>query len=100
MTVRAQPDYPEAIQRIGDIVDAMLGNKEDAVKRGRRAVELMPISRDAIVGPTFVRGLAIIYGLVGERDLAFEQLEAVTRIPGYTSYGELRLDPIWDSLRA
>jgi len=36
---------------------------------------------------------------VGEIDLALEQLEAVTKIPGGPSYGELRLDPMWDPLR-
>ena len=98
ITVRGQPDYAEAIKDLG-IVDAILGHKEDAIKEGKRAVELVPVSRDAIVGPVFLRGLAVIYALVGEKDLALEHLETVIRLPSYMSYGELRLDPDWDSLR-
>ena len=81
------------------IVDAILGHKEDAIKEGKRAVELMPVSRDAIVGPVFLRGLAVIYALVEEKDLALGHLETVIRLPSYMSYGELRLDPTWNPLR-
>ena len=41
----------------------------------------------------------MICAQVGETDLALEQLEAVTKIPGGPTYGDLRLDPSWDSLR-
>ena len=43
--------------------------------------------------------LAVIYAWCGETDLAFEQLEATARIPSPLSYGELKLNPWWDSLR-
>ena len=41
----------------------------------------------------------MICAWAGETDLALKQLEAVTKIPGGPSYGELRLDPMWDPLR-
>ena len=43
--------------------------------------------------------LAVIYAWVGEKDLAFKQLEEVLRIPSEVSYGQLRLHPYWDPLR-
>ena len=41
----------------------------------------------------------MICAWAGEHELALEQLEAVTKNPGGPSYGELRLDPMWDPLR-
>jgi TolB-like protein/class 3 adenylate cyclase len=96
--VAAQPDYPEGLCIFG-IADAALGNKEDAIREGRRAVELLPVTKDAIIGPKLVQYLALIYAWTGEKDRALEQLAVATRIPGYLSYGQLRLHPDWDSLR-
>jgi len=93
-----QPDYAEALCVLG-MADAALGNKEDAIREGRRAVELMPVSKNAIEGALLIRYLAVIYASTGEKDLAFEQLAIAARIPGYLSYGELRLHPRWDPLR-
>jgi hypothetical protein len=42
---------------------------------------------------------AIICGWIGERELALEQLEAFTKAPGYHTYGNFRLSPMWDPLR-
>src|SRR5947207_3547604 len=96
--VAEQPDYPEGLCVLG-MADAALGNKEDAIREGRHAVELLPVTKDAIIGPLLVKYLALIYAWTGEKDLAFEQLNMATRIPGYLSYGQLRLHPYWDSLR-
>jgi serine/threonine-protein kinase len=81
------------------MVDAALGHKEDAIREGRRAVELLPVTKDAVIGAQLVQNLALIYAWIGEKDLAFQQLAIATSIPGYLSYGELRLHPRWDSLR-
>ena len=96
--VREQPAYAEAFTALG-MADARLGYKEDAIREGRRAVELSPVTKDSIVGPLLVEDLALIYTWAGEKDLAFEQLAIVARIPGYLSYGNLRLHPYWDPLR-
>ena len=93
-----QPDYAEALCVLG-MADAALGNKEDAIREGRRAVELMPVSKNAIVGALFIKYLALIYAWTGEKDLAFEQLTVAAKLPGFLSYGELRLHPYWDPLR-
>ena len=98
--VREQPDYPQAWSGLG-LVDAGLGRKEDALREGRRACELLPIIKDAWEGPVLAENLAEIYARTGEKDLALQQLEKLTRIPcnGGMTYGELKLDPRWDGLR-
>jgi TolB-like protein/class 3 adenylate cyclase/Flp pilus assembly protein TadD len=93
-----QPDYAEALCVLG-MADAALGNKEDAISEGRRAVELLPVSKNAIQGSSLIKYLALIYAWTGEKDLAFQQLAVAARTPGFLSYGELRLHPRWDALR-
>ena len=95
--VRDQPDYAPAWSLLGRI-DAALGRKEEAINEGRRACELLPISKDAWAGPYYVKDLALIYAWTGENDLAFEQLALLA--PKGLHYGELKLDPEWDALRA
>jgi len=96
--VAEQPGYAEALCVLG-MTDAVLGHKEDAIQEGRRAVELLPVTKDAIIGAQLVQNLALIYAWTGEKDLALKQLAVVTSIPGYLNYGELRLHPRWDPLR-
>ena len=96
--VAEQPNYAEALCVLG-MADAALGNKEDAIREGRRAVELLPVTKDAIIGAQLAQNLALIYAWTGEKDLALQQLAVATNIPGYLSYGELRLHPRWDPLR-
>jgi tetratricopeptide (TPR) repeat protein len=81
------------------MAEAALGNKEAALRAGRKAVELEPISRDALDGPVFVGLLGVIYSWTGEMDLAVQQVEAATSVPSFWSYGTLKLHPYWDSLR-
>ena len=78
---------------------SFLGRKEDAVRAGEHAVELMPSSKDAIVGPHIGTELAKIYARVGETDKALDLIEEVLSIPCEFSVGLLRLDPVWDPLR-
>jgi TolB-like protein/class 3 adenylate cyclase/Tfp pilus assembly protein PilF len=96
--VHEQPDYAEALCVLG-MTDAATGRNEDALREGRRAVELVPVTKDAVTGAELLRNLAIIYAWTGEKDLALKQLEEVVRIPGPISYGQLRLHPWWDPLR-
>jgi len=96
--VRDQPDYAEGLCALG-VIDAALGNKERAIREGQRAVELMPVSKNAIEGPLLIKYLALIYAWTGEKDRAFKRLDEAAKIPGYLSYGQLRLHPIWEPLR-
>ncbi len=96
--VEKQPDYGIAICALG-LIDAMLGNKEDALREGKRAEELIPVTKDAALGSEVMAFNAIISGWAGEKDLALEQLETVLKNPSYLSYGQLKLQPYWDPLR-
>jgi serine/threonine protein kinase/tetratricopeptide (TPR) repeat protein len=96
--VRARPDYGPALCALG-LIDAGLGRKEEALREGRRAIERAPIANDSFDGVDALYVFAVICAWTGERDLAMEQLEIVVKIPAGPSYGELRLNPIWDSLR-
>jgi serine/threonine protein kinase/tetratricopeptide (TPR) repeat protein len=80
-------------------VYAGCGLKEQALREGRRALELTPVAKDAVGGAGVLYFFAVICAWTGERDLAFEQLETLATIPAGASYGDLRLDPNWDSLR-
>jgi tetratricopeptide (TPR) repeat protein len=80
-------------------LDAGLGRKEEAIREARRAVDLKPIAKDSLQGPQIATSLALVYAWTGERDRALEQLEIVAKIPAGPSYGDLRFNPCWDSLR-
>jgi TolB-like protein/Flp pilus assembly protein TadD len=96
--VNAQPDYGPALIVLG-LIDARLGRKDDALREGRRAAELMPPSKDSINGAHIMNLLAVIYAWVGEKDLAIGQVMRTAEVPGGVAYGQFRLWPQWDSLR-
>ena len=100
--VRAQPDDSD-----GEfcsllpctLIDAALGHKQEALSEGRRAVELTPITKDALNGTDILYFYAAICAQLGERDAAIERLKTLAQIPAGASYMDLRLDPFWDPLR-
>ena len=96
--VAASPDFAPALCILG-LIDAGLGRKEEAIREGRRAMEMLPVSRDPINGAHLIEYLAIIYAWSGEPAPACDQLEIATKIPGTLSYGQLKLSPMWDYLR-
>jgi TolB-like protein/Tfp pilus assembly protein PilF len=96
--VRTHPDDAGALSVLG-LIDAALGRKEEALREGRRAVELLPVATDAVNGARMILSLATIAGWVGDKDLACQQLVHASRLPTGFSYGELKLLPFWDPLR-
>jgi serine/threonine-protein kinase len=99
--VQAQPDYGPAWCVLG-VIDAALGRKEEALREGQRAVELLPVKKDPVNGMIMIKYLAMIAAWVGEKDLACEELATAVRSPisGLElSYGQLKLMPWWDPLR-
>jgi TolB-like protein/class 3 adenylate cyclase/Tfp pilus assembly protein PilF len=96
--VAQQPNFAGALSLLG-LIDAGLDRKEDALREGRRACELLPVTKDAVDGANFAVNLAQIYAWLGEKDLALEQIAAVERAPNPLSFGFLKLQPQWDSLR-
>jgi TolB-like protein/Tfp pilus assembly protein PilF len=100
-TLEAQPNYGPAWCVLG-VIDAALGQKEEALREGRHAVELLPVEEDPINGARMIEYLAMIAAWVGEKDLACEQLATAVRSPTTgldLSYGQLKLMPWWDPLR-
>jgi len=97
--LREQPEYGPALCVLG-LIDAGLGRKEEALREGRRAMELLPPQKDAINGAHMIEFFAVIATWVGEKDLACEHLAAVTKLDCTSvSYGQLKLMPWWDPLR-
>jgi tetratricopeptide (TPR) repeat protein len=96
--VRADPDDAGALCVLG-LIDAALGRKEEALREGWRAVDLLPVEKDATNGTRVNGVLAIIAAWVGNNDLACEQLAVVIHRRNEITYGELKLLPFWDPLR-
>jgi non-specific serine/threonine protein kinase len=96
--MKKQPDDARIHGSMG-IVYAKLDRKEEAIREGKRALELNPVSGDALFGPERIEDLAYIYVIVGEYELAIDTLDYLLSIPSYISVPWLRLDPKWDPLR-
>ena len=78
---------------------ALVGEKEAAIESGERAVELLPVTADAMAGHSFLVRLAKIYAWVDEPYRAVKTIEKALRTPGWISVATLNLDPEWDPIR-
>jgi len=96
--IQQRPEHARFYSALG-FAYAGLGRKEDAVREGKLAVEMLPVSKDAMRGPYRVEDLACIYVMVGEYDDAIDTIEYLLSRPGLLSIPLLRLDPAWDPLR-
>jgi serine/threonine-protein kinase len=97
--LREAPDDPARHSQHGLIL-AALGQKQEAIAEGKRAVELVPESQDAFDGPQGTAALAQIYAWTGEFDEAFRLLDHLLTVPTHgLTVPMLKLDPAWDPLR-
>lgn len=96
--VRERPDEARLRSTLG-LVYAGLGMKAEAVREGRRAVELRPIEDDAFIGPEYLELLAAIYAWVGDEDEALDLIERLLAMPSKLSRASLAVHPRWDPLR-
>jgi serine/threonine-protein kinase len=101
-----QPDNPEFAGYLS-LVSAVLGDKDSAVSEIHRAMMLLPSAKDPVNGPTFEEFLALIQTTFGENSRAISTLTQLLQRPYISEiYGVpvtpalLRLDPLWDPLRA
>jgi tetratricopeptide (TPR) repeat protein len=78
---------------------AGLGRKDDAIATARKATLLLPFLQDPIDGPNCVSMLAEVYATTGEPEAALNELSKIVRLPSGAPPGDLRLNPVWDSLR-
>src|SRR5207302_10713510 len=67
--IHAQPTYGPALCVLG-LIDAALGKKEEALREAHRAVEFLPVEKDAFTGPQMIEILAMTAAWMGEKDLA------------------------------
>jgi len=91
------PDDARLHSALG-ITFAGLGKQEEAIKEGKLAVELLPVTKEAMRGFNSEIDLARIYTMVGEYDLAIDKLEYLLSIPGELSVPYIKLDPVWRPL--
>ena len=96
--VREGPDDASRHVTLGLIL-AGLGEKDLAIAEGKRAVQLLPESQDALDGPKVTLALAQIYTWTGETDEAFQLLDRSLRTPNGITVFFLKLDPVWEPLR-
>jgi TolB-like protein/class 3 adenylate cyclase len=96
--VRQHPEDAKALIVLGQI-DAAMGRKNDALDEGQRAIELLPVSKDAVNGYQLLTRLTMIYVQVGEFDRALDWMEKGIHNPYAPEYGSLKLDQVWDPLR-
>ena len=98
-TIQAQADYAPAVCMLG-LIDAALGQKEEALREGQRAVDLLPLDKDAFGGMEIVKYFSVTAAWAGNKDLACRQLVIATSQPSALSYGQLKLLPFWDALHS
>jgi TolB-like protein/class 3 adenylate cyclase/Tfp pilus assembly protein PilF len=97
--LRDEPSDGALVAMLG-LIDAGLLHNEEALAEGRRAVELRPISDDALDGAVVIGNLAMTYAWLGDNDSAIERLTFLAKTPGGPDYGQLKFDPAWASLRS
>jgi len=103
--VKESPNSAERHANLG-LVYALMGKKEDAIREGRRAVELKPESVDAVDGVQMNCYLALTYARCGEKDFAFPLLGRLLKTPGAPDSGnysvtvnDLKFRWEWDPIR-
>jgi len=97
----AAREFPDDASKLcfQGLIDAALDRKDEALREGARALELLPPSKDGLSGTEVLYYFAVICAWTGERDQAIEQLKTLATLPAGVSYGEISLDPHWDPLR-
>jgi hypothetical protein len=106
--LKKDPDARDT-NRALSVASALLGQKDAAIKYAEREVMPLPMSKDAVTGPTLEENLALVEVIVGETSQAISTIARLLQTP-YRSFvynqitpvtpALLRLDPIWDPLRA
>jgi serine/threonine-protein kinase len=81
------------------IAHALSGRRAEAVRDGRRALELLPISRDAVDAARVHVQTAAVFLLADDREGAFRVLDMLASVPSDLSSARLRLNPVYDSIR-
>ena len=106
---KAVEEAPENADRHANLgwFYAFMGRKDEAIREGRRAVELKPESTDAVDGAIMNCYLALIYARLGEKDLAIPLIERLLKTPGAVdsvnysiTINDLKFRWEWDPIRS
>jgi len=95
--VETQPEDPRYHSSLG-LAYAGLGMKEQAVLEAERAVELLPLSVDAMYGLPYLVDRAAVYTMIGDEAAAVNELEGLLSVPSWISPVLLERDPRFSSL--
>ena len=95
--ILTDPDDPRLYSALG-IAYAGLDQKEKAISAGKKALEMMPIDKEAYRGACRAEDLARIYVMTGKYDSALEQIKILLSVPSELSVKMLLLDPEWKPL--
>jgi len=102
-----QLDNPNIAQDLS-LSYAIIGNKDSALRAAERAIMLVPNAKDPVDGPGYEESLALVQTMLGENSRAISTLGRLLETP-YSAFlylripvtpALLRLDPLWDPLRA
>jgi TolB-like protein/Tfp pilus assembly protein PilF len=98
--LRSQPNNADCVSLLA-MVYAGLGDKDAAMRQAKRAMELLPASKDALAGPFYEAVWAAVLARFGEKDAAIAALQHLLTVPSFNPITRalLRLDPNWDNLR-
>jgi tetratricopeptide (TPR) repeat protein len=96
--VNARPQDAKAVMVLA-LIDAALGRKDEPAREGERAIELLPVTSDAVDGAILVGRLSTVYAEIGDTDPSVEHLEKAAVLPHSLHYGDLKLDERFDSIR-
>jgi TolB-like protein/Flp pilus assembly protein TadD len=97
-SVKKSPQDARLLSQLA-VVDALLRNKETAISEAKRAVELQPVTTDALAGPSALKNLALAYAWCDDPDQSFDTLSLLIKMPFGLKYGQLKRDPYWEPLR-
>jgi serine/threonine protein kinase/predicted Zn-dependent protease len=105
---KEQPDNPDPEIALA-LADAVLGERDSALKAAERAIMVVPSAKDAVDRPGYEEILALIQTVFGENSRAISTLTRLLKTPHTSPICSgpapvtpalLRLDPLWDPLRA
>jgi serine/threonine-protein kinase len=102
--VRLQADQPDNVYVVLALswVAAGLGEKEEALRQGERALTIVSAASDPVIGPAIEEAFARVEIQCGEVDRATARIERLLTTPynNAVTQAVLRIDPAWDALRS
>jgi TolB-like protein/class 3 adenylate cyclase len=100
-TLRERPNDFTTLTQLSWIYLA-LGRNAEALGAARRATSILPVEKDALLGPGVLTNLAEIEAHAGETGAAIKVLHRLLSIPAglEVSIARLKIDPVWDPIRS